>query len=601
MVNRSLFTSTPGSKAPVLPVTSTGDVTRNEAGGAAFHFGPEHALAQLAATGTFNNTFYGTAEDQLLKLKELLPLVTPEYVAKLAVFSRSHGHMKDMPANLVAWLYARAAGTDPLAAEFRQFFRIVFPKVIDNGKMLLNFIQIVRSGVWGRKALATLGSKAVESWFNSRTPTQIFLQSVGARPSMNDVLRLCHVVPKNEEYAALYAYLCGEPLDVETPPRNGLPARKVQPKKEHLPSIVQAYEEFKLARLNVTTVRADLDRAAAQLVAHLATGGRDYTTASAKMLLERELVRLEEMAPPALPFEMLTALPLTEKDWASIALNNGGWQFVCKNLNTFARHGVFKDLANVEKVAARLRDADAIRKARVMPYQVLAAYKHAGPTMPRPIVDALHDALEVAVKNVPALPGNVYVFVDVSGSMGSAVTGYRQGATSNMTVLDAAAMFGVALLRTCPNAQLVPVDTTVHTDFRLEPRDSVLTNAVKLAAFQGGGTRLDEALAWLVTTKKAVDTVIFFSDNESWMAAPQTFRSGRTTAMAANWELLRKQNPKAKMVCVDVQPNAHTQLPDRNDVLNVGGFSDAIWPVIEAFVSGKDADFWVDVIKKTVI
>ena len=32
--------------------------SRNEAGGRAYKFEPKHALAQLAATGTFNNVFY---------------------------------------------------------------------------------------------------------------------------------------------------------------------------------------------------------------------------------------------------------------------------------------------------------------------------------------------------------------------------------------------------------------------------------------------------------------------------------------------------------------------------------------------------------------
>jgi 60 kDa SS-A/Ro ribonucleoprotein len=43
------------------------------------------------------------------------------------------------------------------------------------------------------------------------------------------------------------------------------------------------------------------------------------------------------------------------------------------NLNTFARHGVFEAPGLVNLVAARLRDAVEIQRARVFPYQLLSA------------------------------------------------------------------------------------------------------------------------------------------------------------------------------------------------------------------------------------
>ena len=51
MVLKRLFAS---GKAPAAN-------TNNEAGGRAYAFSPEHALAQYAVTGTMHNTFYATA------------------------------------------------------------------------------------------------------------------------------------------------------------------------------------------------------------------------------------------------------------------------------------------------------------------------------------------------------------------------------------------------------------------------------------------------------------------------------------------------------------------------------------------------------------
>ena len=45
--------------------------TENEAGGRAYAFSPEHALAQYAATGTFNQTFYAHFKDKNALILEL--------------------------------------------------------------------------------------------------------------------------------------------------------------------------------------------------------------------------------------------------------------------------------------------------------------------------------------------------------------------------------------------------------------------------------------------------------------------------------------------------------------------------------------------------
>jgi 60 kDa SS-A/Ro ribonucleoprotein len=51
-------------------------------------------------------------------------------------------------------------------------------------------------------------------------------------------------------------------------------------------------------------------------------------------------------------------------------------------LNTFARHEVFKVGGMAQRIAERLRDPAAIRRARVFPYQLLSAYFMTGEAMP---------------------------------------------------------------------------------------------------------------------------------------------------------------------------------------------------------------------------
>lgn len=508
--------------------------TNNEAGGRAYAFSAEHALAQYAVTGTMHNTFYASAEQQLDAILALAAKVSPAFVAKTAVYTRERGFMKDVPALLVAYLAKNDVG----------LMKAVFPRVIDNGKMLRNFVQIVRSGVVGRKSLGSAPKRAAQAWFSSRTPESIFKSSLGSEPSMADVIKLVRPSPKvnsageNEKTnanekdlvrEALYGYLIGKPFA-----------------EANLPPIVQAFEAFK--------------KGAGPM--------------------------------PDVPFEMLTALELTKEQWADIAARMS-WTQTRMNLNTLLRKGVLEDPAMVTLLAQRLRSVGAIRRARAFPYQLLAAFRAAGAEMPNALREALQDALEIATENVPALTGKVYVCPDVSGSMQSAVTGRRGSATSAVRCVDVAGLVAASLLRRNADAEVIAFsDDVVKMPRPLNPRDSVMTNAQYLASLPSGGTACSAPLRHLNTRRAQGDIVIYVSDNQSWADFSRSPRQGasahtRGTIMAEEWERFRARNPRAKLVLIDLQPYASTQLAERADVLNVGGFSDSVFEIVSLFAKGE--------------
>jgi 60 kDa SS-A/Ro ribonucleoprotein len=87
--------------------------------------------------------------------------------------------------------------------------------------------------------------------------------------------------------------------------------------------------------------------------------------------------------------------------------------------------------------------------------------------------------------------------------------------------------------------------------------------------------------------------VVFVSDNQSWLDADH----GRSTATMREWSAFRHRNPAARLVCIDVQPYGTTQAAEREDVLNVGGFSDQVFEVMAEFAAGRlAADHWVGLI-----
>lgn len=150
------------------------------------------------------------------------------------------------------------------------------------------------------------------------------------------------------------------------------------------------------------------------------------------------------------------------------------------------------------------------------------------------------------------------------------------------------------MLRKNPGARVLPFEQHV-VKLSLNAHDPVMTNARALASIGGGGTNCSAPLAALNRERAAVDVVIFVSDNESWIDA---MRCGGTKTLH-EWDLLKQRCPQARMVCIDIQPHATTQAPERGDIMNVGGFSDAVFSMMALFNEGKTgAEHWVGEIEK---
>src|SRR4051812_15994184 len=240
MANKSLFKSIVGKL--ILKTDAL-----NHEFAPAYALSPKAMLAQYAATGCMGSTFYASADEQLAAVLELCRTMQPEFIARCALYARRDGYMKDVPALLCAVLSVRSPG---LLAE-------VFDRVIDDARMLRNFVQMIRSGVVGRKSLGTLPKRLVLQWLESRSDDQLFRGSVGNDPSLVDIIKMVHPKPQSVSREALYAYLIGRDYQMD-----------------RLPELVRQYEAFKRGETNVV---------------------------------------------PDVPFQLLTSLNLTKRHWQDIA------------------------------------------------------------------------------------------------------------------------------------------------------------------------------------------------------------------------------------------------------------------------------------------
>ncbi len=540
MANKSLFASLTRGLPPANAF--------NEASGRAYKLEPKHALAQVAATGTFGNAFYSSADTQLAEVLKLIDEVDDnQYLAKLALYAREKAFMKDMPAALLVALSVRDT----------ELMHRVFDRVVDNGRVLRTVFQMIRSGQFknqagkGRVGLSSSVQRALQRWLNTASVGKLLSASIGNDPSLRDILRMARPTPKDNARRAMFGWLTDKSIEKWAP-----------------------------------ATEADLPVEVQSLIAY-----RNSESEEAQALIAGGLDNVR--------WDLLSDAAMGPKVWAALARKMGP-QALRMNLNTLLRHDVLATSAMVDYVADRIADESEIRRGKQFPYQYFAAYLNADDNVPQKIKTALHKAAEIACGNVPELPGPVVIGLDTSGSMSSAVTGQRgRGATSKMRCIDVAALFAAAILRRNPDSVVIPFDTSAY-DAKMDPNDSILSIAERLAKYGGGGTdcSLPLVAANQKHAKRKFAGIVLVSDNESWVGTGRHGSTGVMTAweaFVANQRKLAGNDASPKLVNIDLQPYQTVQACERSDIMNIGGFSDSVFNVISAFLADNNQRFVAEV------
>lgn len=182
-----------------------------------------------------------------------------------------------------------------------------------------------------------------------------------------------------------------------------------------------------------------------------------------------------------------------------IADNKLGYMALIRNLNNLVKNDVSEE--TIAKAINKLTDREQVKKSKQLPFRFMTAYKNVEGN--RKLTDAISLAMDIAVDNVPELPGKTLIAIDSSGSM-------MGGA------MEKAAIFGATLAKANANADVVLYDTQLQ-ELQLSTRTPVvdLTNGIVNLA-QGGGTETSLVFRYATQKKINYDRIIIISDNESW-------------------------------------------------------------------------------------
>lgn len=391
---------------PIASIRTTRQRTLTHEGGGAFAREAESDLFLLAATNMVGeDTFYERADTRDTRFVDLVHAVTasnPGFIAGadveggkvgLAQYLRETMLMRSA-AVVMAAEYVAAGGQRGRSVVARALQRADEPAELlgywlnSHGR---NVPMAVKRGV----------ADAVRRLYTERAALRY--DGLSRQVRMADVIELTHPSPRDERQSALFKYL----LD----------------RRHHDDAVADpAVLPVLAASAALGAVPVDERRAVlrARGPAALAAAGFSWE-------------RLSGWLPGGMDAEA----------WEAVIPSMGVMALV-RNLRNFDQAGISEPA--IDAVIAKITDPAEVAKARLFPYQVWAAYKHA------PSDDwkrALGRTFEHTVANVPALDGTLVV-IDTSGSMQAPVSG-----RSTMQRVEVAAVMAMATAKRASQVDVV--------------------------------------------------------------------------------------------------------------------------------------------------
>ena len=266
------------------------------------------------------------------------------------------------------------------------------------------------------------------------------------------------------------------------------------------------------------------------------------------------------------------------------ALKSAAWAELLQS-NKLGYLAMLRNLRNIGEqapecsgeVARRLTNATQIRNARVMPFQFMVAMDalKLSAEFPgkRAILDALTDALEVSLANVPRFSGRTLVVVDDSGSMR---VGVGSKGFASRSCIELGAVFAAALFKSNDADLMRFSDDAAYV--RANARDSLMTIADQIVRkAKSGGTNFH---AIFQTASGRYERIVLLSDMQGWMggyAPTQTFEAYK-----------KRSGADPFVYSFDLAGYGSLQLPE-NKVFCLAGFSEKVFDLMQILETDRQA------------
>ena len=281
----------------------------------------------------------------------------------------------------------------------------------------------------------------------------------------------------------------------------------------------------------------------------------------------------------------------TKKEAWEAVLPRMGYMAKLRNLRNVLQAGV-----DIEPVAQHIENPKAVVNSKQFPFRFLSAKKvltgyndlygrsrsdltSVDPFSKNRLVEALDNALEASVVNLPKLKGKTFTSSDNSGSMSSPIS-----VKSSLICNEVANIMAALTYHMCDNA----VASVFGEGFKvvsISPKNSILSNAEKLIRTDvGHSTNAWLALYYLNSNKIDVDRIFIFSDMQCYDTVSYGFYGRSNKSLAEEFVKYKKINPNVKLYSWNLVGYDTLQFPqDDRSVINLSGWSDNVLKFIPAF------------------
>lgn len=220
----------------------------------------------------------------------------------------------------------------------------------------------------------------------------------------------------------------------------------------------------------------------------------------------------DELETPVTWETQLSANGNNAKTWEKL-IDSGkvGYMALLRNL----RNILMANPSNANKVLETIENPENVKRSKQLPFRYLSAYKELNNMAGSRVFDALENAVESSIENMPKLSGTTVIAVDASGSMSGTISG-----KSNVRCYEIAMLLGLIANKICDNSIFYTFNNSI-AKYPVSSRNGILYTT--LSARCGGSTDMGLPFAQMIKDNIKADRIIVISDNEcnsSWFNKP---------------------------------------------------------------------------------
>lgn len=505
-----------------------------------------------------DGSYYESSNEEVNRILSLLEKIDPLFACKAAIYARENGNMRSISHLLGAALAKYISGQEYA----KRFYNRLIVRADDMSEIVSAYASLNGMSLNDIKKIPNSIKKGFKTALERLDAYQLDKYKMKNRSvSMIDLIRLFHPKGNQKNAEAFKRLVNGESLE-------GLYETKILEKEmTKAGQLTKGATEDEKKEAKHEAIAEILDNVKGMPIMNLIRNLRNiilYAPDKVEDACEQLRIKDKILNSRLLPFRFATAYAEIEK-------------MTWDKPNTDTAIAFESDKAEGELTKAQF---DSLKRS---------------------VLDALEDAIQYSVENIPELEGNVAILVDHSGSCrGDAGGSSAVSAFSKTSTAMIGNLFGSMMAYRQKNVYIglfgdklidVPMDRNMKMlDFNKMSFDK---GACCGPCTEAG---IYDFMRKCIDEKKKVDNVVVFSDcqigNNTYEFTP--WYGDKSSDLGGHFHELfkefKKLNPMCNWIVVNLRQSGGTSVFDKSmRILNIAGWSDKIFDTIKSQCRGWDA------------